>query len=183
MTVITHFIEQPLGLPDSTTTSDLCFRPYTTHTPEIRPYSSKILTKILVKKIHNLVDSSTFVFTDGSARQCGRDNGVVLKHFMLKSGEYVTKVYFRQSNSELLGIQFETNLENIGNYLLLEHHGWQVKDLLVVHGKQLNWVYSATNGHKIIGYNVMEEVGLTGHAPGEALCSALVVFRVHLTYL
>jgi hypothetical protein len=149
----------------------------------VRPPSNKRLAKILVKKIHNLIGSTNFVFEDGSTVQCGGSDGAVLKHCVLAADEYITRVYFRQSKSALLGVQFETNTGRQECYLLLEHHAWQVKDGYMTHHHDdssssagncnssssagncncnCNWVYTAAEGRMVVGYNVASAGGEEG---------------------
>lgn len=100
----------------------------------------------------------------------GGSDGVVQKHFVLDSaaGECIVRVIFRQCGGTLLGVMFETNRGSAGDYLLMEHHGWQVKDGFVKHDEQINWVYEASPGSAIVGYNVEAgpRRGRGGHATG-----------------
>jgi hypothetical protein len=182
--VIVEFFEAPIAPSDHLLSHDLGFQPFVSSPPtEQRPPSNKRVTKILVKKYHNLIDSSEFMFDDGTSILCGGRSGAVQKHFILEPGEYVSRVFFRQSFDRLLGVQFETSAGRFGDYLLLEHHGWQTKDGLlkappgnnVDENIQLNWVYCVSKGCQIIGYNTDRSSDGVGNAAGVnfKLCKAL----------
>lgn len=174
---ITRFLETPIAPPGHTLLRNMSFRPFaSTPPPEKRPGGGRRVKKILVRKVHNLIDASEFVFHDRSSTVCGGSNGAVQKHFMLEPGEHVTRVFFRQSAERLLGVLFETSTGRQGDYLLLQHHGWQDRDGLLrpqtplVEGgreeegrQQLNWVFEASQGCEVVGYHVKRpEVGAGG---------------------
>lgn len=101
------------------TLCDLSFQPFS-HPPDIQPYSHKQLTKILIKKIINRIESCEFKNSNGSSRVCGGNaSGAVLPHFMVSAEDYIVQVYFRQFNHVLLGILFQTKQGVVSVIMLL----------------------------------------------------------------
>ena len=85
---------------------------------ETLPPSGKRVSSVHVT-YGGLVDSSTFIFNDGTSFYCGNSKGGPVKEdFELKPDEYIRSILFRTTN-QLCGIQFETNYERMSKGYLM----------------------------------------------------------------
>jgi hypothetical protein len=132
----------------------------------ILPFSNKYLMRIEVKG-RQLIGACNFYFNDESSTFCGGSGGEedkVDEVFILCPNEHISRVYFCQNSTcnkpQLCGIQFETNTSRKSKPYLFSEDVWQKSNGLVAQSEsQMNWVYTATSGHKIVGYNVSREWG------------------------
>jgi hypothetical protein len=121
--------------------------------------------KQVVVRSGSLVGSSCFEFSLGGSSHCGGPNGAVFCSFILdtKRHEYISAVYYRQAIPpvQLAGIQFQTNTGRKSKPAFMHTrfedstNGWQQDNA----GHCRDFVYRATPGYQIVGYDVDSKLG------------------------